>query len=100
MNAEELRELQERVELVEQIADTPGWMMMLDRARATMVSKQSRIVQGQCRDHEDYVKECSFLEGLDFFTKLPARMRLELDMQLAELEAKMAEVEDESYAPN
>ena len=100
MTAEELRELQERVELAEQISETPGWMMLVDRARATMVAKQSRIVQGKCSDHEDYAKECAFLEGLDFFVKLPARMRLELDMQLAELEAQLADVEqDESYAP-
>ena len=100
MTAEELRELQERVELAEQIVETPGWMMMVDRARVTLLMKQQRIVQGQCKDHEDYVKECSFIEGLDFFMKLPARMRLELDMQIAELEAQMADVEqDESYAP-
>lgn len=100
MNAEELRELQERVELAEQIVETPGWMMMVDRARVTLLMKQQRIVQGQCKDHEDYVKECSFIEGLDFFMKLPARMRLELDMQIAELEAQMSDVEqDESYAP-
>lgn len=94
----ELRELQERVELVGRLVEEPGWALLIDRARATVAGKQSRIVQGKCDDHENYVKECSFLEGMDFFVKLPDRMRLELDMQLAEVAAQAEE--DEAMLPD
>lgn len=71
--------------MVEEMVTTHGWPLLLDRARYTMLQKQTRIVQGKCDDHEDYVKECSFLEGMDFVMSLPARLQAELELHLDNL---------------
>jgi hypothetical protein len=85
MSEDELRDLRERVQLVDQLAENPGWPMLWDRALVTIAAKQTRVVQGKCVDHEDYVRECGFLEGVEFVRKLPERLRLELEMQVDSL---------------
>lgn len=80
--------------MVEEMTASHGWPLLLDRARYTMLQKQTRVVQGKCSDHEDYVKECSFLEGMDFVMSLPSRIQLELEVHL---DSMKEQEEDEDY---
>ncbi len=94
MNEKELRDLGERVELINAMSAMPGWQMLLDRARVTMLIRQTKIIQGRCKDHEDYIKECSFTDGMEFIMTLPQRTQAELDTALAEAEMKVEEDEE------
>ena len=80
MTEEEFRDLQERVHLIEEMAETPGWGMLLDRARATLLARQTRIVQGKCEDYENYIKETSFGDGIEYVMRLPFKVREELEL--------------------
>lgn len=91
MSADELRLLQERAAMVEEMTASHGWPLLLDRARVTIVAKQTRIVQGKCADHEDYVRETAFLDGVEWMISLPQRIQMELELHLGSL----AEDEDE-----
>jgi hypothetical protein len=84
---EELRGLQERVALVDAIVEEPGWAVLWDRMVATIRVKQLRIVQGKCTDHENYLKECAFLDGVEYVRKLPERMKIELEEYTVQLRA-------------
>jgi len=97
MAADELRALQERVAQVDQIADMPGWEMLIDRARQTIFAKRQRIVQGKCVDHTDYMRECAYLDGINFVLTLPRRIQLELDRYI---EGIPIEVDEEPIEMN
>lgn len=101
MSGDELRELQERVARVDSMTADSGWPILLDRARLTILAKQTRIVQGKCSDHEDYVKECAFLEGIEFMIKLPERIAMELELHLDSLPPEPEDDDlEQGYAPN
>lgn len=78
--------------MIDEIVGMQGWEMLLDRARLTQLQKQTRIIQGKCKDYEEYVKECAFTDGMEFLTRLPQRLHLELEMALAE---RILEPEDD-----
>ena len=56
-------------------------------------------MQGKAADREDYLKECSFLQGIEFVFNLPTRIAMELETAMAELEMQEDEEEEQSYAP-
>jgi hypothetical protein len=91
MTPEELRDLQERVALVTDMVGDPGWVMLVDRARHTMGTRQVRIVQGKCQDHEEYARECAFVDGMRYVLELPERLELELAQALALIEEEREE---------
>lgn len=82
---EDLRDLQERVALIKEMTAHPGWALLCDRARHTLLIKQTFIIQGKCKDHEAYVKDVAFTDGIEFLMKLPERLDLELEMALDDL---------------
>lgn len=93
MDEQELRDLQERVALVKEMAAHPGWRMLQDRALHTLLIKQTYIIQGKCKSYEEYLKEVAFTDGVEYLMKLPDRLDLELEMALDNLPP--AEDEDE-----
>ncbi len=96
MDEKDLRDLGERVELINAMVSQPGWQMLLDRARVTMLYRQTKIIQGRCKDYDDYVKECSFTDGMEFIMTLPQRTQSELDTALAEAEMAIEEEEEDT----
>jgi hypothetical protein len=94
MATDELRDLQERVALVDELSQSQGWDMLWDRALVTVRAKQLRLVQGKAGSYEDYLRETSFLEGMDFVRKLPERLRLELERVLDDLPPEDEEDEE------
>jgi hypothetical protein len=97
LTGDELRQLQERVGLVEALVEEPGWAVLWDRALASMRARQARILGGYCADHEEYAKEIAFLQGIDSVRKLPEQMREELAQTLAEVEQAQADTEEELW---
>lgn len=78
MTEAELRDLQERVSLVNEMAQTPGWQMLLDRARHTMVLMQTRMIQGRYKDWDEYRNDVAYTDGVEFMMTLPKRLNDEL----------------------
>jgi hypothetical protein len=95
MSADELRALQERAAQVEDMVSSYGWPLLVDRAAQTIHQRQTRIVQGKCTDHEDYVRETAFLEGVDFVLRLPERIQLELDIYMDNMPVEEPEYDEE-----
>lgn len=95
MEDNDFRDLQERVALIESMASTHGWEMLIDRSRATLLNRQTRVVQGRCASYEDYLKECSFMDGIEHVLTLPTRVRLELENAMAERVPDRDELDDE-----
>lgn len=95
LDGDELRNLQERVEQIEQMTATYGWPLMLDRARHTIGMRSLRVIQGKCETYEEYVHECAFIEGMEYFASLPERINLELERALDDLPPQEDQEEDE-----
>jgi len=85
MATDELRGMQERAAQVQEMVEGYGWPLLLDRASTTILAKQTRIVQGQCDTHEEYVKECAFLDGVGFMMRLPELIQMELERYLDQM---------------
>ena|SRR5215831_13584432 len=82
MDDNELRDLQERVQLIEEMAGTNGWLMLADRAHATLAQRQQRLLVGSPKDYTDYVKEVAFIDGAFFVLRLPEQVRAELEAEM------------------
>jgi hypothetical protein len=78
---DELRDLQERVALIEEMSSHPGWTMLTDRAHATLRSTQQSIINGRL-DLDTYRNRCGFIEGAFFILNLPGAVRSELDEEM------------------
>jgi hypothetical protein len=87
MTPDELRDLKERSSLIQELTKHPGWEIYCDRAKATMLQKQRRLVQGLCSSYEDYKQECAFTDGLEFMLRLPERVNAELQQALDQEQA-------------
>jgi hypothetical protein len=83
MNDDELRELQDRVDVIVSMAESAGWAYLVDAARATLLTKQMRIVQGKCDSFEEYKTDCAFGDGMEYLLRLPTRLQASLDDELA-----------------
>jgi hypothetical protein len=97
VSADEIRDLQERVALVDTLVEEPGWGVLWDRAFASMQRRHARILGGYCDDHEEYVKEVAWLEGVDYVRKLPGQMKEELAKVLAAQQESQMEDEEELW---
>jgi hypothetical protein len=86
VNDEELRDLQERVSIIQSMTETGGWALFVDAAYAVLEQKASRITQGKCENHEDYRAECAFSDGVKYLIGLPGRLQKSLDLELVERE--------------
>ena len=93
MNDDELRDLQERVSLIAEMAASPGWTMLVDRAHASIRVAQQRVLRGLL-EHDEYLKQCANMEGMFFILDLPAKVQAELDQELG-LRAELQEEEEE-----
>lgn len=90
MTDEELRDLQERVQTISDMTASTGWAMLQDAAKAVLVSKQTRIIQGKCDNYEEYKTDCAFGDGVLYLINLPDRLQMRLDQEL-ELRSEAAE---------
>lgn len=94
MTEEELRDLQERVALVKELTSHPGWELLLDASRHALLKVQVRVIQGKCETYEEYVKECSFGDGVEYMMGLPARLESQLATALEGFYPEEEEEED------
>jgi len=100
MTDEELRDLQERNQLVSDLTSHPGWPFFVDFAHTTMKVSQQRIMSGM-KDHMEYIKESGWLAGAFFILDIPEQLRQMLDHELesrAEMQAYLREEEEEEAA--
>jgi hypothetical protein len=103
MNADELRELEERVLQVREMSGTLAWEMLRDRALIRIVSSQRRLIGGRVPNYEEYLKETSFLEGIEFVLTIPQLIQAELDLELEAREQAAAfeeEIDEELGIPS
>jgi len=94
---DELRDLQERVALIEEMAAQHGWTLLVDRAHATLAAYQQRLLGGAIKDYSDYEKTVAFIDGAFFVLHLPSTVRSELDDEMTYRE-EIAEAEEEEAA--
>jgi len=97
MNDEELRDLQERVALIGEMAAHPGWAMLTDRAHHTIALRQQRLLNGKLEDFAEYQKEVAYMDGMFFVLRLPDQVKGELDDEMG-YRAELEEAEEESEA--
>jgi hypothetical protein len=95
MDDEELRDLQERVQVIMDMTSSPGWALLMDAARAALIAKQTRILQGKCETHEEYMAECAFGDGVEYLIGLPNRLQRSLDREHALREEEREEEYEE-----
>ena len=91
MNDDELRELQERVDVMTTMTETQGWTMLVDAAIAAIEGRRLHVLRGNCASFEEYKADCSFTQGMDFLLALPQRMQASLDLELGERRDREAE---------
>lgn len=84
MDDAELRDLQERTALIEEMANHPGWAMLVDRAHATIGMKQQRVLNGRLKDFEEYRREVDYMDGMFFVLRIPEQVKQELDDEMRE----------------
>jgi len=82
VNDDELRDLQERCALIAEMAASPGWAMLVDRATASIRVEQQRVLNGKL-DHDTYLKSCAYMDGQFFILQLPGRVAAELANELS-----------------
>lgn len=96
MDDGDFRDLQERTQLVAEMAQHPGWSMLVDRARVTLFNRQQRLILGRAKDYEEYIKETAWMEGLSFLMDLPLAIQLEMEAELeTRREIEEAEAKDD-----
>jgi len=83
MNDDELRDLQERVQLITELTQQPGWTMFYDRVAADVEISQRRLMNGHLPDYLEYQKEVAKLNGMLLVLNLPAQVQSELDDEMA-----------------
>ena len=76
---DEFRELLERIQVVEDMAATPGWAYLADRAAVTIGAKPHQILAGSVVDINEYKSLSGWLQGAQFVLGLPERMRKEVE---------------------
>ena len=82
MNDDELRGLQERVQLIKELSEHPGWSIAIDRARAQMYIKQKSLIRGDMKSFDEYKETVSWMSGLQFFINIPEMVQQELATEL------------------
>jgi hypothetical protein len=82
VNEDEFRGLQERVQLINDLAEHPGWEVALDRARHQLYFRQKQLIMGKAKSYEEYVQICAWMDGLSFFMQLPEMVQKELQDEL------------------
>jgi hypothetical protein len=81
MDDDEFRGLQERVQLIQDMAGHPGWEVAVDRSKRTTFAIQTEILAGKL-SLEDYQRKVAWIEGVQWFTTLPGRVQSELEVEL------------------
>lgn len=95
---EDFRDLIERSALIREMSDHPGWLLLNDRAKVNLFSRQRSLIQGQVKSMEDYVRQTAWMEGVSFILDLPAVVQNELERETAERKAyeeALKDVEDQ-----
>lgn len=75
MTDDELRALVEQAHQLDELTRHPGWLVLEDyilRGPAGFAGRQRAIINGLARDHEDYLKQTSWMQGADAVLKAPA----------------------------
>lgn len=65
--------------MIRELTEHPGWVLFVDRARASMFPRQERLLNGAPKTLEDYRRETGWLEGADFVLKVPAHVEVEVE---------------------
>lgn len=60
----------------------PGWDLLVDRARLTLMKKQQRLILGRAEDFEEYKSECAWMDGASWVLDLPRQVDMELQTEL------------------
>lgn len=82
MNDEEFRGLQERVALIRQMAEMPGWEMAVDRAIVGIEYRQNQLLGGSATSFEQYKELVAWINGVNFFMSIPKAVEKELEVEL------------------
>jgi hypothetical protein len=90
---DELRDLKERVQLIEEMVATPGWALLQDFAADTLDKRQQAILHGSPGDYTDYQRQIAFLDGAGFVLSLPHKAREGLEEELG-YRAEVEEAEE------
>ena len=83
MNDDELRNLQERVQIISDLASSVGWAYAMDRVVSQVAIYQNRLILGKAKDYEEYIKWVAYTDGLSFVLDLPKKVQEELERELA-----------------
>lgn len=82
MDDAELRDLQERVQLVRDLIEQPGWPLLIDRANVALWSRQNLLVGGGAKDYEQYKTTVSWMQGAQYVISIPNMIQQEIDSEL------------------
>lgn len=87
MNEEQYRELQERVHVLRELANTSGWLYLTDLANDRLLSHRGRLRRGLLETLEEYKYIAGFVQGAEFILGLPEgaeKLLQEAEQQIAE----------------
>lgn len=93
MTEQELRDLQERSQLVGDLTNHPGWPLLVDRANLSIFQRQHLLLNG-AKDWEQYREEIMWIRGASYVLKIPALVAEELKTEL-DYQDERAKAEDE-----
>lgn len=96
MTDEELRDLQERSQLVADLTQHGGWQLLVDRANLGLWAKQNLVIGGGAKDYEQYKTAIAWMEGAQFVLAVPMLVEQELELELAAREEERLEAEAEA----
>lgn len=66
MNQQEARAIVERAHLINDLATHNSWSVLVNYVNETARAKQHIVVNGGCKDIEDYRRQTGWLEGVAF----------------------------------
>lgn len=68
---DEDRLLIEQAHLVSELVKQPGWEVLAGQIRAQVASWERKVMNGGCKDHDDYLISTNYARGLRHLLEAP-----------------------------
>lgn len=92
LSEDEARELAERVQAIETMIESSGWVYFVDRANHDISDWQSRVLSGRM-DQNEYLSMTGRIAGAMFILNLYDRVKAEYEAMLDRLDDLRADAE-------
>ena len=83
MNDDEFRERIENLHQLQELAQHPGWPILIDFAHYQMAAKQRRLISGSVKTMDDYQRLCGWLDGAETVLKAAEYAASEVEAERA-----------------